>query len=63
MNTLKGREKFENYQIILDNVCSSRFVMGTLIKIIPKEDDVMQRDTQAHNITTYSKVRIDLTLP
>ena len=42
MNKHKGREKFNNFQILLESVFSSNVIMGKIIKLIPKEDAVMR---------------------
>ena len=62
MNTQKGTEKFKNFRILLDSGCSSTILMKRLIEIPnPKRDDVIQWHTQAGNINTYLKVKIDFT--
>ena len=49
---------------MLDSGCSSTIVMGRLIeKLSPEKDTPMQPNTQAVNITTFLKVKIDFTLP
>ena len=59
MNTLKGRDKFKNFIILLDSGYSSTFVMGRITqKINLKEDAAMQWHTQAGRITTNLKVNI-----
>ena len=64
MNTRKCRTKFKNFLMILDTGCSSTIVMQRLVeKLCPKKDAVMQWQTQAGNITTNFKVKIDFTLP
>ena len=64
MNTRKGRAKFKNFRIILDSGCSSTIVMGRLVKKSGlEEDSPMQWHTQAVNITTSLKVKVDFTLP
>ena len=64
MNKKKGRAKFKNFRILLDNGCIATIVMVRLItKLNPKEDYVMQCHTQAINITTNLKVKIYFTLP
>ena len=64
MNTIHGRARFNNFQIILNSECSSTIVMGRLVeKVHPKKDHVTQWHTQAENITTNHKVNVDFTLP
>ena len=64
MNTRRGKAKFKNFFILLDSGCSSKIVMGRLVKILGLEkDDPIQRSTQARNITTNLKVKIDFILP
>ena len=64
MNTRKGRSKFKNFCIILDSGCSSTIVMGRLVKKSGlEENSPMQWHTQAVNITTNLKVKVDFTLP
>ena len=46
MNNRKDKAKFKNFQILLDNGCSSKIVMGRLVeKLHPKKYDVMQWHT------------------
>ena len=57
MNTRKVREKFKNFRIILDSVCSSMIVTRRMDeKLCPEKYAVIQWQTQAGNITTNSKV-------
>ena len=64
MNTLKYREKFDNFRILLDIGCSFTIAMGRLITTLnPKEDNVMQCHNQVGSITTNIKVKIEFTLP
>ena len=64
MNTTKGREKYKNFQILLDSGCIYTIVMGRLVeKLLPEEDAVMQWHPQAGNRTTDIKVKVDPTLP
>ena len=64
MNTKKGRAKFKNFHIILESKCISKIIMGRLIeKLHHEKDDVVQWNTQAGNITTNLKVKIDFTSP
>ena len=52
------------FGILLDIECSSKIVMKRLItKLIPIEDNVVQWNTQAVNITTNMNDQIDFTLP
>ena len=63
MNTIKGKERLKFFQIILDSGCSSTILMWRLLqKLSPKKRVVMQWHTQAVNITTNIKVKIDFTL-
>ena len=60
MNTRKGKDRFKNFQILLDSGYSSTIVMVRIIKKIhPKEDAVIQWHTQAGKITTNINVKID----
>ena len=64
MNTIKGREKFKNFQIILDSEWSSTIVMILMVKkLLPETDAVMQWQTQAGKITTNLKVNVYFTVP
>ena len=64
MNIRKGTLKFNNFQIVLGSGCSSTIVIGRLVgKHTLEKYDVMQRHTQAVNITTNLKVKVDFTLP
>ena len=64
MNTRKGKAKFKNFCILLDSVCSYTIVMGRIIeKLSPEKDTPMQWNTQAGNITTNIKVKVDFILP
>ena len=57
MNTRIGRARVKNFQILFSIGCSSKIVILMLVvKIVLKEDDVMQWYTQAGNITTNIKV-------
>ena len=63
MNTQKGKDRFKNFQILLNSGCSSTIVMVRIIKKLhPKEDTVVQWHMQAGSITTNLKVNIDFTL-
>ena len=64
MNTRKVRLKFKNYRILLDSGCSSTIVIERLVEKHNLEKyAVMLRHTQAVNITTNLKVKVDFTLP
>ena len=64
MNARKVRTKFNNLQILLYSGCSSKILMGNLVKkIYPKKYAVIQCHTQVRNATTNLKVKLDLTLP
>ena len=56
--------RFENFRRLLDSGFSSTVVMGRLMKkLTPKEDAVMQWQTQAVSVTANLKVRIYFNLP
>ena len=65
INTRKGKPKFKRKNcILLDSGFSSTVVMEILVKRLGlEEDDPMQWNTQALNITANLKVKIDFTLP
>ena len=64
INTRKGRERFKNFQILLDSGCSYTITMIMIVgKLHPEKDSVMQWHTQDGNITTNLKVKVDFTLP
>ena len=64
INTRKGKAKFNNIRIILDNGCISTIVMGSMVKkLILEKYAPMQWNTQAVNITNNFKVEVDFTLP
>ena len=64
MNTIKGRVRFKNFQILSDSGCSSTIVMRRLFeKHTLKKYAVMQWQTQAGNITTNFKVKSTLLYP
>ena len=64
MNTRNGKAKFKIFRILLESGCSSTIVMGRIIeKLCPENDAPMQWNTQAVNITTNLKVKIDFTFP
>ena len=63
MNTRKGRSIFKNFRVLLDSGCSSTIVMGRPIeKLHPEQDALIQWNTQAGNITTNNKVKVNFTL-
>ena len=63
MNTRKSKARFNNFHILLDSGCSSTILMGRLAgKTSVKKDDPMQWYTQAVNITTNIKVKVNFTL-
>ena len=60
MNTRKSREKFKNFRIILDSGFSSKIVMGRIFeKLYPEKYAVIQWHTQAVNMATNIKVKVD----
>ena len=64
MNTRKGKEKFQNFQILLDSGCNSMIVTKRLIeKLGPEKDSMIEWQLQAGNITPNFKVQVDFTLP
>ena len=64
MNTRRNKSKFKNSQILLDSGCTSTIIMIRLVeKICPEKYAVTQWQTQAGNITTNFKVKVDFTLP
>ena len=64
INTRRGRENFNNSQILLDSGSIPTILMVRIVKILyPEKDTVMQWHTQAGNITTNIKVKVYLTLP
>ena len=64
MNTRKGRARFKKFRILLVSGCSYTIVMRRLFeKICSEKDSVMRWQTQAGNITTNLKVKVDFTLP
>ena len=63
MNTLKGKAKFNFFQILLYSGCSSTIVLGILVeKLYPGKDAQMQWHTHVGNITTYLMIKLDFTL-
>ena len=64
MNTRKCRAKFKSIRILLDGGCSYNMLMGGLVeKLYPEKDAVMQRHTQAGNVTANIKVKTNFILP
>ena len=64
MNNIHGRAKFKSFRILLETRFSSTIVMGGIVKKLhPEKYSVMQWHTQAGNITTDYKVKVDFTLP
>ena len=64
INIRKGRAKFKKFLILLDSGCSSTIAMRRLVeKLSLEKDALMQWHTQAGNITTNLKVKLDFTLP
>ena len=63
MNARKGREFFKNFLIILDSGCIYTIVTRRIVvKLHPEKYAVMQWHTQAVNITTNLKVKVDFIL-
>ena len=63
MNTGKCRVKFKNSCILLESGRSSMIVMVRLVKkLFPEKYYMMQWHTQAGNITTNLRVKVDFTL-
>ena len=64
MNTRRGRAKYNNLRILLDSRCSYTIVMVRIVEDNCLEKyDVMKWHTQAGNVTTNLKVKLDFTLP
>ena len=64
MDNRRGKAKLKNIRILLENGCISMIVMIRLTeKLKSEKDSVMQWYTQAGNITTYLKVKVDFGLP
>ena len=60
MHTRNCRLKFKTFQILLDRRCSSMIVTERLVEILrPEKDAGTQCHTQAENITTSHKVKIN----
>ena len=62
INTSTSMSKYKNFQILLDSRFSSTIIIGLLTTKL-KKYDVMQWHTQADNLSTNLKVKIDFTLP
>ena len=63
MNTRKGKAKFKNLHMLLYSGCTSNILMGRIVKKLASEKySLMQWNTQARNITTNLKVKVDFTL-
>ena len=64
MNNRLDIARFKNSRILFGSVCSSTIVMVRLVeKLRLEKDAVMQWQTQAGNITTNIKVKVDFTVP
>ena len=64
MNTRKGKVRSKHFYILLDSGCSYTIVMVRLVtKLFTEKDSPMQWYTQAGNVTTNLKVKVDFTLP
>ena len=64
MNTHRGELILKNFRMLLDSGCIYTIAIRMLItNLTTKKDDVFQRQTQAVNITTTTKAKIDFTLP
>ena len=64
MNTHMGKLRLNNFKMLLDGGCISIIVIRMLItNLKTKKYDVIQRHTQAVNITTTTKSKIDFTIP
>ena len=64
MNTRKGKANFSNFRILLNIGCSYSIVFVRIVKTLNhKKHAAVQFQTQAGNITTNPKVKLDLTLP
>ena len=64
MNTRKSRSKFKIFQILLGVGCRSTIVIESLVeKLHPEKYYVVQWHTQAGNITTNIKAKVDFTVP
>ena len=63
INTHRGKVKLKNFRILLDGVFCFNIVRRIIItKLKTKEDAVIIRHMQEHNLTTNLKVKIDSTL-
>ena len=64
MNTIKGKAKIKNFQILLNSGCSSTILMVRLVeKLHPGKYAMMQWHTQDVNVTTNLKVKVVFNLP
>ena len=64
INTRINKARLKNFQNLLDSGCSYKIVMIRLVeKLCPEKYAMMQWQTQAGNITTNFKVKVDFTLP
>ena len=60
----KGRARFKIFRILLDSGCSSTIITRKLVKKLGLEEySPIQWNTQAGNITTNLKDKVDFTLP
>ena len=60
MNTRSGREKFENFRILLDIGKSSTIVMGKLTQNLKSKETAENNwEDQGGNLETSEKVNID----
>ena len=62
-NTRKRRTKFKNFRILLYSGCSYTIVVKRIVENYTLKYAVMQWQTQAGNITTNFKIKIEFTLP
>ena len=63
-NTRKGGAKFKNFCVLLESGYSSMVVIGRLVETLyPEKYAMIQWHTQAGNITTNIKIKVDFTLP
>ena len=64
MNTHSGREKFRNFQIILNIGRSSTILMDNLTSKLKQKETTMNRwETQSRKFTTSTKANIYFCLP
>ena len=62
MNNRYGRAKFKNFRTLLDSGCISMNLVERLVERLPLEKDAVTKwHTQARNITTNYKVKLDFT--